>query len=914
MDLATLFVRFKPDTSAVDKGINDMESKATKSGQNIASTLAKAFSAAVIVAGIKRTIDAASDLNETVSKTEVIFGNASTAVEKNADTAAKSMGLSKRAYLDAAASLKGLLDNMGLAQDQSVKWSQKLVQLGSDLGSFFNKDPEQAIEAIGAAIRGETEPIRAFNVQISQAAVVQEALRLGLIKTAGELDNNAKAQATLSLIMAQTTTAQGDFARTADGAANSQRVTRAEMENTAASIGQSFLPIYTKIVQLIGDVADAFGSLPAPVQTGLIALGGFVLLSGPISTVVSLMGSLSTVVKSAGSAVAGAFASNPGLIALAGLAALVTGVVVAVQAFAAESHEAEQRAKAFYDQVERGVDQLDLVKVSLADAADAARDYSDAAYAEADKQLRDTIAGNQRYVTVLQQLGLSLDDVVAVNRGGVEAERTLAEARQRGLEVARQLIGSNQLQSTSAEDVAKVYAGLGRTYDGAADSASGQVQAIDQLITLLLRQAGASYDSAQAAAELAKVGDDQAYTYLKVTGQLGLLTAAEQRAAEAHLDASAAAKDETAATDDLATAITTVNVAAEEYKVRQDQLAARQKANADATGQLRDAIEDTGSEMYDAERAASDLDDALRKLLGIGMDVEEANRALAEGIDKVAESVKENGKTLDINTEKGRANRSAIQDQVEAIEAKIKADVQSGVSTKDATNAGLLYREQLLDTAEQLGLNRADAEAYINQLGLTPENVQTAVELQHDEEVKARLQGMLDQLGAIDAGAAAEIQALIDRGAFDQAEAELTRLARQRIVPFKVSGNFTSGDVAGSRDGRGTSTGGFFAGGYNGWRTIAEIPGRRGDEAVLPLGDPARMRAIMSRNDVGSRIFDAVGDGRPATAAATMPATSSAGSVSAGGSGWRDLVLQNFRQDLTVDDVVQVMNRAELAG
>lgn len=156
--------------------------------RGVGSGIGKVISTALLAAGLKKSIDAASDLNETLSKSKVIFGDAASGFEDIANSAAKTMGLSKRAYLDSAAGLKGLLDNLGLANSESVKWSKSMTQLGADLASFFNADPAEAVEAIGSALRGESEPIRRFNVNLNEAAVKAKAMALGLYDGKGAIE------------------------------------------------------------------------------------------------------------------------------------------------------------------------------------------------------------------------------------------------------------------------------------------------------------------------------------------------------------------------------------------------------------------------------------------------------------------------------------------------------------------------------------------------------------------------------------------------------------------------------------------------------------------------------------------------------------------------------------------------------
>jgi hypothetical protein len=107
--------------------------------------------------------------------------------------------------------------------------------------------PEDAIQAIGAALRGEAEPIRRYGILLNDATLKNEALALGLIKTTKEALSPAnKVLAAQAAIYKQTADAQGDFARTSDGLANSQRILAANIEDVKITLGESLLPVALK--------------------------------------------------------------------------------------------------------------------------------------------------------------------------------------------------------------------------------------------------------------------------------------------------------------------------------------------------------------------------------------------------------------------------------------------------------------------------------------------------------------------------------------------------------------------------------------------------------------------------------------------------------------------------------------------
>ena len=118
---------------------------------------------------------ASSDLAEAVNVTELAFGKTAASMDGWFTGSAKRIGMAESAAREFGAGVGGLLQNMGMAEDQSAEWSKTLLTLSADMGSAFNTDPADAIQAIGAGLRGESEPLRRYNVMLSDAAIKAKA-------------------------------------------------------------------------------------------------------------------------------------------------------------------------------------------------------------------------------------------------------------------------------------------------------------------------------------------------------------------------------------------------------------------------------------------------------------------------------------------------------------------------------------------------------------------------------------------------------------------------------------------------------------------------------------------------------------------------------------------------------------------
>jgi phage-related protein len=257
-----LTLKLLADITDFTKGLDQSQKQVQSTGDKISAFGKKAglaLAAAGVAAGAfavkfgKDAISAASDLNETIAKTGELFGDSTAEIEKFAESAASRLGQSKQQALDAAANFAIFGKSAGLAGSDLVNFSTGFTNLASDLASFNNTSPEDAINAIGSALRGEAEPLRRYGVLLNDASLRQAALELGIVSTTkNALTPQQKVLAAQQLIYEQTSVAQGDFARTSDGLANSQRILTAQIENVRTKIGTALLPAATELFGFIG--------------------------------------------------------------------------------------------------------------------------------------------------------------------------------------------------------------------------------------------------------------------------------------------------------------------------------------------------------------------------------------------------------------------------------------------------------------------------------------------------------------------------------------------------------------------------------------------------------------------------------------------------------------------------------------
>lgn len=341
----------------------------------VAKGVATGFAVKKILDFTGAAIKAGSALQDNLGASSVIFGRAAGAVDDFSKKAATAYGISRNASLEAANTFAAFGKQAGLTGVPLAKFSTKLTGLAGDLASFRGTSTEQAITAVGAALRGESEPMRAYGVMLDAATLKARGLAMGLVKAKGnqagiasanlqsaaamrkyadetkkhgknsqeartalerlklsqmnltkatagsvpELTNQQKVLAAQAEIYAQTKDAQGDFVRTSSSAANQQKALKAEMENVSTSIGTALLPVLQKLLPYLSQLAT-FVEQNISWLLPLAAVVGVLAIAWNIASIAATLFGVSM-----------AAALLPVLLVIAGIAALIAIAILLVK-------------------------------------------------------------------------------------------------------------------------------------------------------------------------------------------------------------------------------------------------------------------------------------------------------------------------------------------------------------------------------------------------------------------------------------------------------------------------------------------------------------------------------------------------------------------------------------------------------
>ncbi|MBQ8188559.1 MAG: phage tail tape measure protein [Lachnospiraceae bacterium] len=264
-------------------GMQQKLSSLSGSMTKLGGTLSLAFTAPLTALGGKM-VDAASDMEENINKVDVAFGKSSESVKAWAETATEAFGLSKNQALEATSLFGDMGTSMGLPQEEAAKMATSMAGLAGDLASFKNIGIDQAMTALNGVFTGETESLKTLGVVMTETNLKQFAADVGIVYD--EMTQAEKVQLRYAYVMEMTKNAQGDYARTSDGTANSMRTMSATLDNLIAVFGQSLLPAITPVIQFITDLLTKFSELDPGIQQIIVIIGAVVAAIGPVITAV----------------------------------------------------------------------------------------------------------------------------------------------------------------------------------------------------------------------------------------------------------------------------------------------------------------------------------------------------------------------------------------------------------------------------------------------------------------------------------------------------------------------------------------------------------------------------------------------------------------------------------------------------
>lgn len=248
------------------------------------------------IRGIKNAIDISSALTEVQNVVDVTFGDMSKKVNDFAQDSIRQFGMSELTLKQTASRFQAMGTAMGIdsslikkaneflnkqtdgyigLSDSMADVSLNLTKLTADMASLYNIDQDVVSQDLAAIFTGQTRPLRDYGLDLTQVTLKEWAMKQGLDSDIASMSQAEKTMLRYQYVLANTQTAQGDFARTADSWANQIRILKQSFEQLGSVIGGALINAFKPFVKALNSVLLVVISFVTKVTNALGAIFGW---------------------------------------------------------------------------------------------------------------------------------------------------------------------------------------------------------------------------------------------------------------------------------------------------------------------------------------------------------------------------------------------------------------------------------------------------------------------------------------------------------------------------------------------------------------------------------------------------------------------------------------------------------------
>ena len=220
-------------------------------------------------------IDISSSLTEVENVVRTTFGNYEKMIQDFSKTSIQDFGMSELMAKQVASRFQAMGVAMGFSQKNMANMSLELTKLTADMASFYDMSQTDVARNLQAIFTGETEPLRKYGLDLTQATLKEWALKQGLDADITSMTQAQKAMLRYQYVMQNTAAAQGDFARTADTWHNQITVLTQSFQQLASIIGGALINAFKPFVRTLNQVMQYVIAFAETVTNALGSIFGW---------------------------------------------------------------------------------------------------------------------------------------------------------------------------------------------------------------------------------------------------------------------------------------------------------------------------------------------------------------------------------------------------------------------------------------------------------------------------------------------------------------------------------------------------------------------------------------------------------------------------------------------------------------
>lgn len=235
----------------------------------------------------KQSIEIASSLTEVQNVVNTTFGDYKQKIEDLANTSISKLGMSEVTAKKIGSTFQAMGGAMGFAQEEMTNMSVELVKLTGDMASFYDVAQEDVGKALQSIFTGETEPLRKYGLDLTQATLQQWALNNGIDVTVSKMSQLEKAQLRYQYVMENTGAAQGDFSKTMNSWSNQVSILKQQLQQLASVIGGTLINALKPLVNALNSAMSYIIAFAKTISNALGKIFGWQFEEGVAGGVAS---------------------------------------------------------------------------------------------------------------------------------------------------------------------------------------------------------------------------------------------------------------------------------------------------------------------------------------------------------------------------------------------------------------------------------------------------------------------------------------------------------------------------------------------------------------------------------------------------------------------------------------------------
>lgn len=238
---------------------------ATQAISAAANTVRKFLSDAI---GLTQEI---ADLNDAMRG---LYGASAPSLTREISSLSEATGYTRAELMRMSTDLGAMIIPLGVATNQAAEMSTNLTTLAVDMAAALGKDSTDMASAIEAGMRGAARGVRQYGIDVSEAAVNSELLRMGVEGGAQAASDAETVQARYNIIMEAASRYTGAAAAEVDTLEGSLRVLRNAYEEAAVQAGDAMSPSLQTLAESVTRLIEPLGQVLAPILQVLGTLLG----------------------------------------------------------------------------------------------------------------------------------------------------------------------------------------------------------------------------------------------------------------------------------------------------------------------------------------------------------------------------------------------------------------------------------------------------------------------------------------------------------------------------------------------------------------------------------------------------------------------------------------------------------------